>query len=41
MITNKDIVKEIFEKIGYTPSEREVEIVVYRQGSVMPIVRDL
>lgn len=84
MITNKDIVKEIFEAIEYKASEREVEIakqvlmqnlsqrraetllfvedgsvnierlrrtlkrrnpeieiVVYRQGSAMPIVRDL
>ena len=84
MITNKDIVKDIFEAIGYSASEREIElarqvltqnlsqrsaetllfvedgsvnieklrrtlkrrnpeieIVVYRQGSAMPIVRDL
>lgn len=84
MITNKDIVKEIFEAIEYKASERdveiarqvlmqnlsqriaetllfvedgsvnieklrrtlkrrnpEIEIVVYRQGAAMPIVRDL
>lgn len=84
MITYKDIVKEIFEKVNYKPSDEdveiarqvlikelgnqsaetllfvedgsvnieklrrtlkrrntEIEIVVYRQGSAMPIVRDL